>query len=160
MDLCLDCLMKLPQTKQNKSLIVLARFTAEMPTAYCSLPKLHRLLMMLPSPERWVINRSTPGYTQAKSEKTEMHHSVCIKLRDCLTGHWAQWWFDSCWDSEHPVCITFIQIRPPMGEILCWALVRYSSQSRWLTIDMQGSLSNAGAILQHYRQQGKRVDGV
>lgn len=44
-----------------------------------------------------------------------------------------------------------------MVEFICWA--HYSSQSRWLTIDMQGSLCNAGTAPQLYRRQGKTVDG-
>lgn len=120
--------------------------------------KLRRLLAILPSPESRVTSRSTLDQS-CKDSNTSF--SICLNLRDCVAGDWAQRCSDHRGAPGHLArAAAFVQIRPPMGEILCWALVRYSSENRWPTIDMQGSLSNAGAVLRRYRRRGKRVDGV
>lgn len=144
-------------SEQIPNLFWLYIYSRNACSIYCRLP--WNVFLMLPSPESWVIARSAPGYTQVRAEKTAIH-SLDIKLRDCLTSDWAQRWFDHPWASDHLVCTVSIQIRSPVGEILCWVLVSYSSQSRWLTIYMHGSLSNAAAVLQLYRRQGKRVDRI
>lgn len=98
--------------------------------------------------------RPTPGYFQA-----ELKRIVCylfkIKWRNRVLSLFAHRW---AWN--HFLSILFVQISPPVGEILCWALLHYWSQSRWLTADMQGSLANAGTVLQCYWQHGKRADLV
>ena len=50
--------------------------------------------------------------------------------------------------------------RPLMDQTLHWFSVGCGSQSRWLPIDMQGGLSNAGSVVMCYWRQGEMLNGV
>jgi len=147
-NLCLIVLEK--EHEQTKSQIVLALYI------YSS---------ALQPPSKQISNDASPptplrvGSHPGQLRVEMAGDTFSLKFRDRLTG-------DGGATTIRPsprflnISSVLIPIRSPMGEVLCWTLVRYSRQSRWPTIYMQGSLSNAGAVLRRCWRRGERVDGI